>query len=340
MCVHESVKTSVFQELNQKMQSNYGLLALTLVGKTDRHDFTMYVRKGQVRSIRRAAHDLRSWHPAVRGAMSVSYGRHQAVGFSDQSGERILGYGCSGGDLDELKPISNRKVPDSLDFDESNPESVYRRCLENGYVHDSVVDTVKELAARGWFNVTNLEWVKSEGFEVAEVLGRIHIKTHVGGNDAAVILDPNGQPSTVEPGSLAEQGLTTLDEAVQQKDAILAAPAKYSVWRHRKTSALYVVELVTNLQSNNAEKYPATVVYKRLDSDKIWSRRLDDWHRSFELFDETDTGDSFPTDLRTYVTQLSTSERAVAAKVLGILGNIVAEGEALAEDSEEPAEND
>lgn len=58
-----------------------------------------------------------------------------------------------------------------------------------------------------------------------------------------------------------------------------AAPAPYSVWRHRNGNE-YVVILLTNCGSVRADKYPPTVVYRNAHHGALYSRRLDDWHRS------------------------------------------------------------
>jgi|WetSurMetagenome_2_1015567.scaffolds.fasta_scaffold135493_2 hypothetical protein len=52
------------------------------------------------------------------------------------------------------------------------------------------------------------------------------------------------------------------------------------VWRHRNGN-LYVVLLITNLPDE--ERYPKTVVYQNVENETLWSRRYDDWHRSFTL---------------------------------------------------------
>lgn len=51
-----------------------------------------------------------------------------------------------------------------------------------------------------------------------------------------------------------------------------------SKWRHRN-GASYTVIMLTNLYTESPEVYPITVVY-RGDNGKVWSRPLNDWHRS------------------------------------------------------------
>lgn len=56
-------------------------------------------------------------------------------------------------------------------------------------------------------------------------------------------------------------------------------PVPYSLWRHRNGNE-YVVLMLTNLGSTRTDKYPPTVVYRGVTNGGLWSRRLDDWHRS------------------------------------------------------------
>lgn len=69
----------------------------------------------------------------------------------------------------------------------------------------------------------------------------------------------------------AWQGLTPEPEA----------PKPGSAWRHRN-GAVYEVLMITNCESTRDE-YPPTVVYRGIGNGKLWSRRLDDWHRSMTL---------------------------------------------------------
>jgi len=131
MCIHERTHTPEFIKLASELKAKYNLEAITLVGRNG-SEFSMFVNKDEPECIRRAAHDLRTRHP-------------DAVGFSDQSAERLLGRWCSGSDLDDLPMIGGRYVPDSLDLDETNTKSVYERCLNNGYVHANL-DAPSQLA--------------------------------------------------------------------------------------------------------------------------------------------------------------------------------------------------
>jgi hypothetical protein len=57
-------------------------------------------------------------------------------------------------------------------------------------------------------------------------------------------------------------------------------PTEGSLWKHRNGN-LYRVECITNLPDE--ERYPKTVVYRNENNGTLWSRRFDDWHRSFTL---------------------------------------------------------
>lgn len=55
-------------------------------------------------------------------------------------------------------------------------------------------------------------------------------------------------------------------------------PAVNSLWRHRN-GILYRVTAVTNLPDK--PEYPTTVIYVNEETGSLWSRRADDWARSF-----------------------------------------------------------
>lgn len=57
-------------------------------------------------------------------------------------------------------------------------------------------------------------------------------------------------------------------------------PIVHSRWRHRNGN-IYKVICVTNLPDE--DRYPKTVVYVNETNHTLWSRRYDDWHRSFTL---------------------------------------------------------
>jgi len=56
-------------------------------------------------------------------------------------------------------------------------------------------------------------------------------------------------------------------------------PDKNSVWRHRNGIKYVVIELANTDSSNY--KYVPTVVYKNIKTFSVWSRPVEDWHRSF-----------------------------------------------------------
>lgn len=114
MCVHESENSPAFKKLEAKMKKK-GLVAVTLVGWGGAN-FSMFVNPKEKICIQRAVHDLRTWHP-------------DAAGFSMQSEDRLGVYY----DLDELRSIPGRRVPDSLDLEEGDAKAVYARCVANGY---------------------------------------------------------------------------------------------------------------------------------------------------------------------------------------------------------------
>jgi hypothetical protein len=55
-------------------------------------------------------------------------------------------------------------------------------------------------------------------------------------------------------------------------------PTPLSLWKHH-SGTIYQVLYITNLPDD--EKYPTTVVYQNLVNRTLWSRRADDWLRSF-----------------------------------------------------------
>lgn len=59
-----------------------------------------------------------------------------------------------------------------------------------------------------------------------------------------------------------------------------ATPKEKTLWEHRNGN-VYEVLAITNLP--NEDRYPTTIVY-RGSNGNLWSRRADDWHRSFRPF--------------------------------------------------------
>lgn len=61
-------------------------------------------------------------------------------------------------------------------------------------------------------------------------------------------------------------------------------PSVSSTWMHRNGNSYRVVAITnTSKPSSNVgdERYPATIVYLNVSNGTLWSRRADDWHRSF-----------------------------------------------------------
>lgn len=52
-----------------------------------------------------------------------------------------------------------------------------------------------------------------------------------------------------------------------------------SKWRHSNGNE-YVIKAFTNMNSTDLIKYPPTVVYQG-NNELLWSRPINDWHRSF-----------------------------------------------------------
>lgn len=52
-----------------------------------------------------------------------------------------------------------------------------------------------------------------------------------------------------------------------------------SVWQHYNGQR-YKVLLIAGQHSENLERYPITVVYQNIENKRIWTRPLNDWHRS------------------------------------------------------------
>ena len=63
-----------------------------------------------------------------------------------------------------------------------------------------------------------------------------------------------------------------------------------NIYQH-KNGTKYKVLALSNQESKN-EKYPITVIYETLDSGKLWSRKLNDWDRSFRLIEFDSSSDS------------------------------------------------
>lgn len=56
-------------------------------------------------------------------------------------------------------------------------------------------------------------------------------------------------------------------------------PTPGSFWLHTKTGNVYEVLHIANDVENPRPQYPTSVVYRGVHNGKVWSGRLDDWHR-------------------------------------------------------------
>lgn len=63
-------------------------------------------------------------------------------------------------------------------------------------------------------------------------------------------------------------------------------PEVNEVWKHYNGN-LYEVLMLTNTSVEQTDKYPHTIVYKNINNGTVWSRRLDDWHRSFTFVESS-----------------------------------------------------
>jgi len=51
---------------------------------------------------------------------------------------------------------------------------------------------------------------------------------------------------------------------------------------HHTSKGLYTPIIITNIDTENHEKYPVTVVYVG-ENGKLWSRPFSEWSRSFQI---------------------------------------------------------
>lgn len=52
-----------------------------------------------------------------------------------------------------------------------------------------------------------------------------------------------------------------------------------SEWQHSKSGQVYKVEDFANVDGDRP-KYPEHIIYRNVTNGKLYTRRLDDWHRS------------------------------------------------------------
>ena len=58
-------------------------------------------------------------------------------------------------------------------------------------------------------------------------------------------------------------------------------PAVNSIWIHHNGNR-YRVIFIAN-QESTQEKYPLTIVYENIKNGTVWTRPVNDWHRSFKM---------------------------------------------------------
>jgi len=63
-------------------------------------------------------------------------------------------------------------------------------------------------------------------------------------------------------------------------ESVERIPEVDTLWAHRN-GQVYQVRAITNVGTSRPEQYPVTVVYQNVNNRTMWSRRADDWHRSF-----------------------------------------------------------
>ena len=57
-----------------------------------------------------------------------------------------------------------------------------------------------------------------------------------------------------------------------------------SIWKNKKSGELYQVYDYTNESADDErkDKYPVHISYRRISDETRWSRKLSDWHRSYD----------------------------------------------------------
>lgn len=60
----------------------------------------------------------------------------------------------------------------------------------------------------------------------------------------------------------------------------MTLPEPKTIWQHWN-GINYEVLMIANVTSKQQDKYPTTVVYQNVINKNVFTRRADDWHRSF-----------------------------------------------------------
>jgi hypothetical protein len=86
--------------------------------------------------------------------------------------------------------------------------------------------------------------------------------------------------------SLLSPAIAALEAQAPAVPAVL--PEIGSRWTHRNGTP-YTVVMIANAETEDAGRYPVTVVY-RDENGKVWSRAASDWHRSMTAAPEVHSG--------------------------------------------------
>lgn len=136
MCYHEPARSVQFTRMQEQLIRNFNLVPAVLDSKGTRPNrpaYSMFYNKHSVVCLQRVLTDLHHWHPANDGP--------------DEAMERFAGYEAY--QQARYMPIlRGREVRDANDVDDENPLALYKRCVENGYVHETYEDAVEDLRRR------------------------------------------------------------------------------------------------------------------------------------------------------------------------------------------------
>lgn len=60
---------------------------------------------------------------------------------------------------------------------------------------------------------------------------------------------------------------------------ILTWPRLETIWQHTNGNR-YSVIAFANIETDRQDSYPTTIIYRNINNDKLYCRRLIDWERS------------------------------------------------------------
>jgi hypothetical protein len=136
MCYHEPARSVQFTRMQKELIRNFNLVPAVLDStgtNPNRPAFSMFYNKNSMMCLQRVLTDLHHWHPRNDGP--------------DNAMEDFAGYEAY--QLARYMPkLNGRKVRDANDVDDENPLALYKRCVENGYVHETYEDAVEDLRRR------------------------------------------------------------------------------------------------------------------------------------------------------------------------------------------------